>query len=283
MVIKDRPATPAMTKVTTSIETITPALALEYLENMPKNRRRSQPLIDRYTSDMQNGEWRTGLGDPLRFSVEDALIDGQHRLWAVASAGVTLDFTVIRGLPTEAMLFLDGGRARSLADALYLNGEADTFALAGAINFYAGYLKHQMIQKTRPGDTLTKAQGLRALEQHPGLRDEVKVASSIRRQLKGGGGRWAAATYVLRGTNDEDTEAFVNHLITGENLHAAHPVLQLRQRLLEDAISQRKLQVRDYTALIFKSWNMYRSGQTSPRKLTWRGGGLHPENYPIPE
>lgn len=263
-----------------AVENITPEQALVYLEQMPRNRRLVQAKVDRLAKDMQDGLWMPELCDPLRFDTDGHLIDGQHRLWAVASTGLPFDFTIVRNLPTEAIYLIDSGKSRNLADALHINDEVDTACLSGAINFYSEWLVSGFIQKTSTRTTIVN--GLRILGANPELRDGVRTGNVLRQTLKGGAGRWGAVVYILRSIDHDDADAFLQHLATGEDLHPAHPVLQLRRCLLDDTRSTRKMAIYQYTALVFKAWNMWRAGQTSPRKLTFRAGGRNPEAYPIP-
>jgi hypothetical protein len=278
MVVKEKTTTPTITQ-----EHITPEVALQYLDLMPVNRRLSQARVDRLTSTMAAGTWNEHLVDPLRFDTNGHLIDGQHRLWALVSSGVSLNFFVARNIPLDGIYLIDTGRARTLADALHINGEVDSYSLAGAVNFYSEWCINGALQKNSAGSTLTPLQGLAIYKDNPGLKAGVTAGNSLRKHLKGGAGRWAAIVYILRTIDNDDADAFITHLTTGEDLHPAHPILQLRKRLLEDAMALRKLYIREYSALVFKTWNLWRKGQTTPRKLAWRAGGKSPEAYPIPE
>jgi len=273
-------ATVAAPKMT--LETITPTIALEYLERMPKNRRLRQSRVDRLALDMGNGHWVPAASGPIRFNIDGELIDGQHRLWALAGTGMAIDFMVVRDVPKEGIYVIDTNRPRTLADALYMTGETREIYLSGAINFYASWQSTGIIQKLSSNSAISTNDALALFADNPGLRDAVVVAEAITRKLKGGPGRWGCMVYILNNIDQEDADAFFNQLVTGEDLNQASPILKLRSRLFEDGSSNRKLRITDYTALVLKAWNMWRSGQTSPRALTWRSGGANPEAYPVP-
>lgn len=273
-----------VTTINTAMKTelITPAIALEYLETMPKNRRLRQSRVDRLAAAMSNGAWIPEACGPILFNIEGHLIDGQHRLWALASVGKSIEFTVVRGVPNEGLYVIDTHRPRTLADALYIAGEVNEIPLSGAINFYAAWLNSGRMQKLSSAHAPTTAQALELFAKHPALRDSVTLGIAIRRSLKGGPGRWGCIVHILRSIDQEDADAFFDSLQTGQELNAASPILQLRKRLADDAMAVRRMQVVDYTALVFKAWNMWKSGQSTPRQLSWRGGGANPEAYPIP-
>jgi hypothetical protein len=266
------------------VETINPKTAQKYLDQMPKNRRLSQTAVDRWAKAMRFEEWIPEANGPIRFDTDGNLIDGQHRLRALIATGLSLPFVVVRNVPPAGLYVMDLNRTRTLADALYINGEIDSGGLASTINFYAEYLRSGIVQKISwTGIHFTIPEALAVLDGAPGLRGSLKTGHSMRRYFHGGPGRWAIVHYILSSIDPDDSAAFFAQLSTGADLHQAHPILQLRKRLIEDAGAIRKLPIRDYTALIFKAWNMWRAGKTTPRALYWRAGGRSPEPYPIPE
>ena len=270
--------------IAVTVETIGPITAQEYLDQMPKNRRLSQAGVDRWAKAMKEDDWIPEANGPIRFDTDGNLIDGQHRLRALIATGLALSFIVVRNVPPAGLYVMDLNRTRTLADALYINGETDSGGLASTINFYGEYLRSGMVQKISwSGIHFAIPEALAILNEAPGLRGSLKTGHAMRRTFHGGPGRWAIIHYILSGVDAEDAAAFLSQLSTGEDLHQAHPILHLRKRLLDDVVAIRKLPIRDYTALIFKAWNMWRTGKTTPRALFWRAGGRSPELYPVPE
>lgn len=275
--------TKAIQEIEVSIETISPALALQYLETMPGNRKLNETRVAKIAADIQADAWIASACGVLHFDTDGHLMDGQHRLWGLIKANVEMCFAVIRNVPFEGMYVIDSGRPRTLADALRIDGHTNEFALAGAIHFYAEWLGSGMVQKITTTSAITTAQGIRLLTDNPGISDSVRHARSITSKIRGGPGRWGCIAYILSNIEPDDAEAFFDALVTGQDLNAASPILQLRKRLLDDVTSLRKIQIREYTALVFKAWNLWRKGTTTPRRLVWVGGGKRKEDYPIPE
>lgn len=114
---------------------ITPETAAKWLEsNAEFNRKLRQSVVDRYARDMLNGEWNlTHQG--IAFDTKGRLIDGQHRLAAVAKAGVSVKMTVVRDAPAGAFDHVDIGLGRTTADVLKAQGE--------------GWISHQHIAIAR--------------------------------------------------------------------------------------------------------------------------------------
>ena len=264
------------------VQRIGPKIAQQYIEGMAKNRNISQTDVETYVRAMRQGLWREDAGDPIRLNSDGQMIDGQHRMWAIVESGCEFSFLVIRGIDHSAQMIMDTGRGRRLADQLRIRGEKYPSELASAINIYSGWLEERRL--VRGGGNKKRMmipEGMTILEQHPELRKSVAIGYGIARAVKGGAGRWSAIHRVLAEVDAIDADAFVNQLQTGENLTATSPIMALRRRLADDAVTQRKLGVREYTALVFKAWNAYREGRDI-QVLSWKAGGATPEKYPTP-
>lgn len=100
-----------MIAVTSSIERVNPEQAKKYLETQKINRVPTNNRVKDYAMRMARGEWK--ISQPLQFTDEGDLFDGQHRLLAVIESGISCDFIVIRGLPSETRQYVDIGQTRS--------------------------------------------------------------------------------------------------------------------------------------------------------------------------
>ena len=117
---------------------ITPAVAKAWLENNFANRPLTRDTVKAYALDMKNGKWlRTHQG--IAFNDLDELIDGQHRLSAVVSAGVPVVMMVTFGLPAKTgeglttMDCVDRGKPRSVSDQLKIQHGMKDAPLVAAI------------------------------------------------------------------------------------------------------------------------------------------------------
>jgi len=104
----------------TKIENITPAMAAEWLNNNPANRRRKDKRIQTYARAMKAGRWRlTHQG--IALDKDGALMDGQNRLAAIVEAGVSVKMMVARNCDRENMLAIDAGCPRNVGDMLTIS------------------------------------------------------------------------------------------------------------------------------------------------------------------
>lgn len=112
--------------MTIEVVTVTPEMAKAWLEKNQSNRPIRTRVVDALVRDIQNGNFRlTHQG--IAFDEDGNLLDGQHRLTAVALSGVPTMMTVTHGLRAEDMQFIDIGIKRTFADTVTISGEGDDY------------------------------------------------------------------------------------------------------------------------------------------------------------
>ncbi len=95
----------------TSVETITPKLAAEYLKkhNTHNYRPLRRSVYKPYAEDMRNNRWELN-GEPIVFSLDGTLKDGQHRLAAIVESGKTIEMVVVRDVADDVQIYNVGLR-----------------------------------------------------------------------------------------------------------------------------------------------------------------------------
>jgi hypothetical protein len=93
---------------------VTPEIASKWLEGNVRNRPIRQRRVEHYADQMKRGWWRlTHQG--IAFASDGQLIDGQHRLWAIVEAGISVPMLVTYNLTKLALDAVDGGQPRDAA------------------------------------------------------------------------------------------------------------------------------------------------------------------------
>lgn len=124
------------TSLTVYTQVITPAMAIQLLENNIKNNRKiNLKVVESYARQMEKGLWIVDSGEPLIFSSEGQGISFQHRMRAVIRAAELreqdqegkgkffgVEFLIVSNVPATALPSIDDGSKRSLADALVIAG-----------------------------------------------------------------------------------------------------------------------------------------------------------------
>lgn len=119
---------------------VTPEIARQWLVYNRINRPARPDVVRKYVQQIESGLWkRTHQG--VAFTREGALLDGQHRLFAVVETGKTVQMLVFTNEPAENYEFIDCGRTRSNLDMLRLgqrNNTLDGVHLETLRSFLAG-------------------------------------------------------------------------------------------------------------------------------------------------
>lgn len=110
-------------QLTAGWHTATPELALSWLKRNRKNRHVSFRRLCYYATQMTQDAWKE-TGQPIIFTSDGELLDGQHRLWAIALSHRSIRIYVIADVPAQKDLFayVDDVSPRSPQDAMQTAG-----------------------------------------------------------------------------------------------------------------------------------------------------------------
>lgn len=259
-------------RVTSEVETITPYLAAFYLANNDKkNRPLNQKHVDSLAREMTSGRWKLN-GDAIRFSGDD-VVDGQHRLAAVAKSGVTILSLVVRGLDASVFDTIDQGKRRSASDTLSVLGETNTARLGAALCVIDRY--KQGVGWNARRYTNTEVVGL--LSKYPNARRSVNMASH--HGLVMPFSILAACHFLFAEKDQIAADQFVSDIHHGAGLGPDDPVHVFRERMIANSIAKAKLRPAYTFALCIKAWNLRRAGKMT-RTLRIREEGGCPEAFP---
>jgi hypothetical protein len=271
---------------------VTPDLAAEWLGYNTHNRNIRPGIKTAYANAMRDGEWRMDV-DPICFAGvlggrgknAPVLLNGQHRLSAIIEADATIELLVLEGLSIKDQTEMDTGVKRQLSDQLRLQGFQYSADLAAVLRLVYAY-EHGILKAKH---WATNATLLRFLEQHPELPESVVAGAKLNNAVGGRRSVMGAAHYIISQLEDpaveEDLDEFWDKVAEGDNLPANSPILLYRKTLQSQTTaksSRRRMDQTTQLALLFKTWNAWRTGDTM-HTLAWRGGGKNPEIFPQPE
>jgi len=98
--------------------TITPELATLWLQKNNRNRRVKQHKVQMIARDIKSGRWQSTNPNPISFYQDGFLADGQHRLLAIVSAGISIQCRVVYDVANNAGVYIDTNVARSVSDTV---------------------------------------------------------------------------------------------------------------------------------------------------------------------
>lgn len=258
--------------VTVSIERITPELAREYLERNTKNRPLNKRHGTQLAEAMSAGHWWMN-GEAVIFAVDGTLLNGQHRLWAIVTSGVTVDVMVVRGIDEEAFKTLDGGKKRSVGDTLSIQGEKNGNMIAGAVSALTNYAR------VRGAVTSTQIIGLKkctpllcdhVLAAHPMLRDSVNAM----RRSNLFTNQFGYALHYLFSLVDADLASQFAEVLASGDSDIGRPFVVFRECLVRNPMRS-DLRI-PHAARAIRAFNAERSGDR-PKILRYTDGAGLPD------
>lgn len=251
---------------------VTPEMASDWLTSRrwPHNRRISPAITGKYLKDVREGRWKT-TRQGIIFDTEGYLIDGQHRLQALANAAPEeltasyghpwLDLWIYPNEPTDTFDAYDQNFRRVAAHLLY---KPNAIALAAGARFLASVSDLDPWTFPRFG-RLTTSEILATEKAWPELsRYVTDVMNTKNRAGIPIPPHLAVLAQASRaeGTTTEMISSWFEGLRTGAGMAETDPRLRLRDRFLNDHRGLGAAQFRPMTySLIVKAWNAYAAGE----------------------
>jgi len=256
---------------------LTPEIALEMLEANRLNRPLRQSLVNRIADQIRRGLWKYN-GDTIKISDTFDVLDGQHRLWAVAEAKRAVETLVVFGISREAFDTIDTLRAyRNAADTVALKGVARHRAtIAAALTWLIRYERGVLESYKAPAHRVENADVKQALRDNPNVVAAAERTGSLRKILNHG-----LATffyYVLSSQNTGLAEELVEILRDPSRTPLDHPYYLLRAYLVSE--QTRRDAVRTI-ALMIKTSNAAYRGTKLQNLPTYAPQGRNPERFPV--
>jgi hypothetical protein len=257
-------------KVTTQIVDLTPALARALLNRNEGNRKCSDAIVTQYARDMRNGAWQFN-GEPIIVSADGRLNDGQHRSEAVIAADTTIQAIMVIGVARATRTTLDQGKMRSIGDYLTMEGHSNAAQLGTAASQawqFSTFGKLATGSQSRP----TKSEVMAFIDANPDIAASLTFIQ--RKGADAAGGRTMLAfchwAFWQRAKLRRPADDFILALIEGAGLPLGHPILYVRNRLINE---RGRLRANDKAELIFRAWNAHRTNKTV-RSFQISGGKL---------
>ncbi|MDA3958383.1 hypothetical protein [Oceanispirochaeta sp.] len=120
--------------IKTEVVEVNPTKAAKMLSRNIDNRKLRTATIRRYSRDMANGSWIEN-GETILLTDEGFILNGQHRLSAVVTSGVTINFLMATASPVDGKgpltpmdVIQDRGQSRSHTDISGIPGLCDQTA-----------------------------------------------------------------------------------------------------------------------------------------------------------
>lgn len=246
---------------------VSPSLAKELLKDNTHNRKKNERHIKALVENILAGFWMFN-GDTICFDCRGVLLDGQHRLEAIAKSGKTTPCLIVAGLDPKSIETKDTEiKPRSLKDVLDIDGIANSTYIAATSNKFFNLRQNYTIVNGRAGSLPTAIPLRKRLEhfyEHKDLYINVLKASTA---WSRNGGLIAVTDIagmmlylILEKGHAWDTIflffSYINDFSVSVPFNC---ILELRRKLIADLQKNRSLRMLPVIkqAYITKCWNLY--------------------------
>ena len=246
--------------IETVTEEITPDLAREYLSRNARNRPLSPGQVAAFAKDIREGLWHT-THQGIAFDEEGALLDGQHRLAAIAEAGEPVTMAVSRGVPRKMMTVLDVGRKRTVSDTLAIEGFKDANVMASIARL--GLLYDSRDFSARKVREISAPQIYEyARENSTALVEATHRARVLYGTVPTTTGVLGAAFFLFYRKDAEACEQFFNAIAYMRTNGEGDPRLALYRRLTSLRNERQRVSNLQVLDLFIRAWNIWREDKT---------------------
>ncbi len=267
-------------KITHTVVMVSEETAKRWLSRNKRNRNISRTDVQRYRLDMASGLWRFAA-DPIRFDINGNLIDGQHRLTALAALDdICLPMLVVRGLPPETQKVMDQGRKRTPGQQLYLSGIKDANLMAAIFKVLMIWETGLMFRDTKLQAQITSAAIEEYIADHRADLSFAQANATLIRTADAPPSVVGAFAVMASRSSAADAHEFLAQLHSMVGMSEGHPVHTLDRRLRSIRKQSIKLPNRDYLALFIQAFNAYRKGRKISQFLRPAGGAWTAETFP---
>ena len=209
----------------TAVETITPEIAREMLKNNTRNRAMSRPHVSHFVRLIRSGMFRV-TNQGIGVAADGSIVDGQHRIAAIAEAGIPVRINVTRGMEPESIDAIDTGKVRraheilAIADGRKLSTAeraalvvAQNLAVHGTLTTWRGTFDIHDLRAVLAEHGADMAAVFNAIgDAHDRLSSAAVVGSLV----------------CAYRTRPDEVEEFCKLMRSGARMNEGHPALTLR-------------------------------------------------------
>lgn len=272
--------------ITISVETITPKMALEMLSHhLEYNRTVSMVTVDKLERDIKSGNWQL-IPYPISIAEDGTVLDGQHRLTAIARGGIAVPCYVARNVPNtkEVFLSIDTGRPRTFADAMRVVKGDEVIYRNTTISAVARLLlNHERGYSLVTNMKYSNSEVLYSIEKYMNICRWVYSFCSRQRKVITGSGFfmgliWARASHV----SDRDIQAFVdciNENEIGEEKYNWKAALKFKEDYVKGGLAMKSRTLQSIVETQKALYSFIKGSKRNTDKPIWEATPYQLENF----
>ena len=230
---------------------------------------------------METGVWQFAA-DPIRFDTEGNLLDGQHRLQALANceSGTKIRFLVVYGLEAESQLVMDQGRKRSAGQQLSMLGVPNSSNVASGVRIHLIRITGMLFRDTKESQVVASAGAIEKwVRENPDVVEGLHPLVYLMRTTDAPPSVAYAAGIAFWELSPDRCKEFFHLLSAGAG--RGHPINALDKRLQRIRRAQTPVTKREALGMFFQTWNSWVENRTIDRIQRPRGGSYTSDNFPV--
>ena len=258
--------------ITVRFQLVDKETALEWLARYNnRNRNITDTKVAGHSRDIVDGNWPI-TGDTIRFALlpegqelegeRKLLIDGQHRLSAIARSDIALMCLIVEGLDESVQQVVDTVRPRSLADDLAMAGVPNAPVAAAVARRLVIFRRGALPQTGGQASTPTKTEQRLFHDQYAeAIQAAVKVGVRATNGKMKIPGSVLASAYFLAAEKDQEVADlfYVEQVAQGRHIDGDDPAYRLRYKIARSDVD--RLTPNELFLYCVKAWNHFRKGE----------------------
>lgn len=232
-------------------------------EDYQRNRNITKTQVDKWKRVLAAGRWKL-THEGIAISNTLKLLDGQHRLTAIAESEAGAEFLIFVGVDEATFKVIGQGKARTAADALSTVGATDTFKLSAAARLIYVYLSPDRQNWRRTPVTNDEALEL-VQQERTSIHESMNFANRLVKTVPIVHSAATAAHFLLNrkhgGAGNPHVQAFFDGLLKNRRLDEMDPRVKLDAYLANARRMGKRVANMDQLALMVITWNLIANGR----------------------
>lgn len=253
--------------ISSSIVTITPKMAEEYLNKNPVNRPLKPGAVEKIARDIISDNWIVD-GHAVTLAKDGEILNGQHVLWACVEAKKPIVTLLVTGVDKDAIRVIDSGTARTWADQHIINSKLEGKSVMYVANLQAVLKNIHWYETAWPTlqtggkKNASFAELNSILSRHPTIEEAIQHVCSGALLKNLGGSSVCSTVYGLAMEKyPNEARGWLEILKAGSTETPNNPAHVLREKLIARNLTNvAKLDVNTKFVYFIKSWNAYIQG-----------------------
>lgn len=248
----------------TTIVEMTPERAKKILADNGRNRVLRTPQVEFHLNNINQGLWElTHQG--VAIDTNGELLDGQHRLQAIAMSGKTVPIMLTEGLKPELMNVIDTGARRSPGDVFSISGITHPAVAAATVRTVMNFRQDRWSNEVVPHSTLLDAYK----QDSQGYALAIELAKPCHKDVGMAPSLLCAVTYMTQrsAAPEPRINEWLRMFLEGVELRKDDVAYVLRRQFRNIKADSKRMPARTWLGMYAKGFNLFVLDRKTPQYI----------------